>query len=158
MRTFALFLMTAAAWGQRCEPPPRVAELVRGLADDTGVRQKRLGELAEANPDEFSLQRLFLEGPVYEKRTIRERYRARFEAQGSVENRFLYARSLVGFDTKEALRLYGEILAKDPENPWVHYSQLEIFRSDAFRDRAKLRASFDAVTRACPAWVSRTDT
>jgi thiol-disulfide isomerase/thioredoxin len=60
---------------------------------------------------------------------------------------------LVGFSTPEALRIYADILAKDPDYPWVHYSLLEIYRSAAFRDRAKLRSSFDTLTRVCPRWI-----
>jgi thiol-disulfide isomerase/thioredoxin len=127
VRFAVLLLFAAMAWAQRCDPP--------------------------APLDDFWRNRLLLDGRVYEKSAIREKYRARFEADPSLENQYLYARSLVGFDTKEALRVYAEILAKDSDNPWVHYSQLEIYRSPAFRDRAKLRASFDVVTRACPAWV-----
>jgi hypothetical protein len=58
---------------------------------------------------------------------------------------------LVGSNTKEALRIYGQILDKDPDYPWVHLSQLEIYRSPVFRDRQKLQASFSVMTRVCPA-------
>jgi pentatricopeptide repeat protein len=57
---------------------------------------------------------------------------------------------LVGTNSKEALRLYAQILVRDRDYPWVHLSQLEIFKAEAFRDRAKLQASFETFTRVCP--------
>jgi thiol-disulfide isomerase/thioredoxin len=140
-------------WAERCDLPAQITEFLRTLPEDNGERHKIIGETLKSSPNDFWLNRLFLDGSVYERSAIREKYRVKFEADRSVENQYLYGRSLVGFDTKQALRIYSEILEKDPDNPWVHYSQLEIYRSQAFRDREKLRVSFDTVTRACPSWT-----
>ena len=35
----------------------------------------------------------------------------------------------------------------------MDYSQLEIFRAEAFRDRVRLHVSFDALARVCPTWI-----
>jgi thiol-disulfide isomerase/thioredoxin len=148
-----LVIFSAVVWAQRCDPPPPTAQLLRTLPDGNSERHKALAEILKSHPEDFWLNRSFLDGAVYEHAAIREKYRACFEANRSLENEYLYGRSLVGFDTKQALRIYSDILQKDPDNPWVHYSQLEIYRSDAFRDRAKLFISFDAVTRACPSWA-----
>jgi len=97
---------------------------------------------------------LFLDNAIYERRAVREQYRKRFEEHpDSIDDYYLYGRSLVGSDTQEALRIYSAILARDPDYPWVHYSQLLVFRSSAFRDRVKLEASFEALTRVCPSWT-----
>ena len=151
-RVCVFLLFASVGWAQRCDPPAEIHELLRTLPEDNGARHKALGEAVQSKPENFWLNRLFLDGSVYEPSAIRERYRARFEANPSAENQYLYGRSLVGSDTKQALRIYGQILEEDPDNPWVHFSQLEIYRSEAFRDRAKLRASFEAVARACPSW------
>ncbi len=153
IRFCALLLFSTLAWGERCDPPARIVQFLGTLPEDSHERHKAIGEALESSPDDFWLNRLFLDGSVYERSAIREKYLAKFDQNRSLDNEYLYGRSLVGFDTKQALRIYAEILAKDPDNPWVHNSQLQIYNSPAFRDRAKLRASFDAVTRACPGWI-----
>src|SRR5580658_5500306 len=81
----------------------------------------------------------------------RERFRALLaEHPQNLDYQYLQARSLVGTNSKEALRLYAQILVRDRDYPWVHLSQLEIFKAEAFRDRAKLQASFETFTRVCP--------
>ena len=148
-----VLFVPALGWAGRCDAPAQDAEFLRTLPDGDHERREAIGKAIEARPGDFWLNRLYLDGAVYERSAIREKYRARYEADRSLENEYLYGRSLVGFDTKQALRIYAEILAKDPDNPWVNNSELEIYRSPAFRDRAKLQASFDAVTRVCPGWI-----
>jgi len=85
----------------------------------------------------------------------RERFRALLaQHPDSLDYQYLQARSLVGTNSKEALRLYAQILEKDPDYPWVHLSQLEIFKAEGFRDRAKLQASFETFTRVCPSSIA----
>ncbi len=157
-RMLFFFLCTVAfsylAKADPCDSPGRITEILRKLPDGIHERHVALGELAKSNPDDFWINRLFLDGSVYERIPIRERYKGRFDAHpGNLDSEYLYGRSLVGFSTPEALRIYGDILATNPDYPWVHYSLLEIYRSTAFRDRAKLRASFDTLTRVCRAWI-----
>ena len=153
-----LFLWTVAfsylAKADPCDSPARISEILRKLPDGNHERHAAFGEQAKYNPDDFWINRLFLDGSVYEHTPIRERYKGRFDARpGDLDSEYLYGRSLVGFSTPEALRIYADILAKNPDYSWVHYSLLEIYRSTAFRDRAKLRASFDTLTRVCHAWI-----
>jgi hypothetical protein len=145
--------LSTVASAERCDPPAQFADFLRTLPDNNGERYAAIAEKLKSNPGEFWLNRLFLDGSVYERSLIREEYRAKFEADQNLEKEYLYGRSLVGFDTKQALRIYSRILEKDPDHPWVHYSQLEIYKSSAFRDRLKLLASFDTVTRVCPSWI-----
>ncbi len=153
-RLCLVLLLSTAARGERCDPPAALAGFVASLPSDNAQRRAAIEERLKSDPDNFWLNRLFLDGSVYERAPIRDRYRAMFEAHpGNPDDEYLYARSLVGFNTKEALRIYAEILARDPDYPWVHYSQLEIFHAEAFRDRAKLRASFDRLVSVCPAWI-----
>lgn len=110
-----------------------------------------LDQALKEKPGDPTLNRLFLDHGVYQKREVRERYLREFEAHpGSLDFAYLYARSLVGSNTPEALKIYAQILAKDPEYPWVHLSQLEIYRAEAFRDRQKLQSSFAALRSVCP--------
>lgn len=147
-------LLATAARGEPCDPPPRLAEFVRTLPDDNAKRRAAIEARLKSDPEDFWLNRLYLDSSVYQRSAIRDRYRQRAEAHpGNVEDEYLYGRSLVGSNTAQALRIYADILGKDPDYPWVHYSQLEIFRAEAFRDRTKLHLSFDTLTRVCPAWI-----
>lgn len=153
MRLMAILMLGAIAVGaaSRCDPPPSLAEFVRTLPSDSRARRAAIEERLRQAPDDFTLNRLLVDSSVYQRHPIRERYRALLERNaGSLDYRYLQARTLVGSDTKEALRLYGQILQIDPDYPWIHISQLEIYRSEVFRDRPKLAASFAVVTRVCP--------
>ncbi len=151
MRFLCVLLLAVPVWADRCSLPAGTTEFLQTLPIDRGARHDAISEALKANPDDFNLNRLFLDGSVYERREVRERYQREYEAHpGDVEFAYLYARSLVGSSTPEALKIYGQILAKDPDYPWVHLSQLEIYRAEAFRDRKKLESSFATLRRACP--------
>jgi len=150
----AIILCSEVVGAGPCDPPPQIATFFRGLPDNPRNQHWSIEERLDSSPDDFWLNRLFLESSIYERDPIREKYRRRLEAHtDSLDDRYLYARSLVGFNTKEALRIYSAILEKDSDYPWVHYSQLEIYRHPMFLDRAKLSQSFDALVRVCPAWI-----
>jgi thiol-disulfide isomerase/thioredoxin len=152
MRFLCLLLVVAPAWADRCTLPADTSEFVQTLPIDRGDRRHAIEEALKARPDDFNLNRLFLDGSVYERRPVRDRYRHQYEAHpGDLDFAYLYARSLVGSSTADALRVYSQILAKDPDYPWVHLSQLEIYRAEAFRDRKKLELSYVTLRRACPA-------
>ena len=143
MRFLAILAFVLPALGaERCDVPAALAVLTRD------VLQARLAQ----SPDDFTLNRLFVDSQTYEPQTEIDRYSALLSRHAdSLDYQYLKARSLVGSNTREALRLYAQILEKDPDYPWVHLSQLEIFKAEGFRDRQKLEASFEVVTRACPA-------
>ena len=116
-----------------------------------GLTAAWAGERCDSGTDEFTANRLLLSSAVYQKRPVRERFRALREAHPGLDNMYLEGASLVGSDTKAALRIYAQILEQDPDYPWVHLSQLEIYRAETFRDYKKLDESFVAITRVCPA-------
>lgn len=144
IRLIAVLLLVSPVLraAERCDDvPPALAGLSL-----TAIRER----LAQS-PDDFTLNRLYVDSLVYERKPDRDRYAELLARHpGSLDYLYLQARSLVGSDTPEALRLYARILAKDPDYPWVHLSQLEIYRSSVFRDRKRLEASFETFTRVCP--------
>jgi thiol-disulfide isomerase/thioredoxin len=151
MRFLCVLLLAVPVWADRCTLPADIADFIQSLPIDRGARHDAIGEALKPKPDDFSLNRLFLDGSVYERRAVREQYQHEYEAHfGDLDFAYLYARSLVGSNTPEALKIYAQILAKDPDYPWVHLSQLEIYRAEAFRDRKKLESSFVTLRRACP--------
>jgi thiol-disulfide isomerase/thioredoxin len=150
---YSTLLFSSFLNGSPCDPPTSVARLLRALPHDKRDSHDALGELVNLYPGDFWINRLFLDSSLLETEAIRNRYKSRFDASSSINDEYLYARSLVGFHSEEALRLYGEILKRNLNYPWVHYSQLQIYSSPAFHDRAKLLASFDTITRVCRAWI-----
>jgi thiol-disulfide isomerase/thioredoxin len=151
MRFLCVLLLTAPAWADRCEPPAALADFVQNLPSEGKARRAAIAAALKDKPSDFTLNRMFLDGSVYQKRAVRDRYQREFEAHpDTIDSAYLYARSLVGSNTPEALKIYAQILAKDPDYPWVHLSQLEIYRAEAFRDRQKLAASFVTMRRVCP--------
>lgn len=151
MRFLCLLLVVAPVWADRCALPTETSEFVQTLPIDRGDRRHAIEAALKERPEDFNLNRLFLDGSVYERRSVRERYQHEYEAHpGDLGFAYLYARSLVGSSTADALKVYSQILAKDPDYPWVHLSQLEIYRAEAFRDRRKLESSYVTLRRACP--------
>jgi hypothetical protein len=140
-----MLLLPTLQAAERCDVPPVLARL----------RREAIKEQLAGSPDDFTLNRLFVDSETYESRTEIERYSTLLSRHSdSLDYQYLYARSLVGSNTKEALRLYARILEKDPDYPWAHLSQLEIFKAEGFRDRAKLQASFETLTRVCPSSIA----
>lgn len=138
----AVLLSIPMLRAERCDVPPALAGL------NLGAIKERLARA----PDDFTLNRLFVDASIYENQAERDRYSSLLSRHSdSLDYQYLRARSLVGSDTKEALRIYAQILEKDADYPWVHLSQLRIFMSDVFRDRKKLQSSFETFTRVCPA-------
>jgi thiol-disulfide isomerase/thioredoxin len=145
-----LLLVNLAQGADRCATAD-LTSLYEGLPTESFARMPALAERVKGSK-ETDVHRAFLELSVYQRRPEREYYKSLAESNPqSEDHQYLYARSLVGSNTPEALKLYASILAKDPEYPWVHLSQLEIYRAPAFRDRAKLAASFAVIRRVCPA-------
>jgi hypothetical protein len=80
MRFLCILLLAAPAWADRCEVPPAVADFVQGLPSGGRDRHAALGEASKDKPGDFTLNRMFLDGSVYERRAVRERYQREFEA------------------------------------------------------------------------------
>jgi len=151
MRFLCVLLLAVPAWADRCEVPASLTDFVQKLPYEAKARRAAVNEELKDKPADFTLNRLLLDRAVYQKRAVRERYQHEFEARpDSLDAAYLYGRSLVGSHTPEALKIYAQIFAKDPDYPWVHLSQLEIYRAEAFRDRRKLAASFATIRRVCP--------
>jgi hypothetical protein len=153
MRLLAVlfFGVTVAYAADRCSPPLELAEFVNTLPADNGARRAAIEERLKQTPGDVTLHRMFVDSSVYERKPIRERYQRLLDSHpDSLDYQYLQARSLVGSDTRQALQIYARILEKDPDYPWVHLSQLEIYRAEAFRDRAKLAARFSIIQRVCP--------
>lgn len=148
-----LFLAVAglAAAAVPCRPPAEVQEFHRTLPADPYERRAAIEERLRRSTDDFFLHRLYLEQGPYTRRPVRERYqRLLDEHPGDLNYIYLYGRALVGYNSNQAIEYFRKVLDREPAYPWAHLALMEIYRSEEFRDPEKLRASFEAFTRACP--------
>src|SRR4051812_16687545 len=106
-RVWLILLFSIVAWAERCDPPAQITAFLNALPDDNTERRKLIGESLKSSPGDFWLNMSFLDGSVYQRSAVREKYRLKFQENRTLENQYLYGRSLVGFDTIQALRLYS---------------------------------------------------
>ena len=128
----SLILTATAAWGA-CDFRPEVDPLLREARlafDDARLdRDQRLALLraaAMAYPDEVVLHHEYqdhianeLSEPVRDL-VIEEYRKLASEHAGSMAARYLYARSLVGRRTRQAVDLFEQLAGQHAEFPWPH--------------------------------------
>ena len=109
MRTLAVFLFPWAlltCGAERCDLPPGLAAFVRALPAARLPRMVALEERLKQTPEDIALNRFVVDLAIYHRRPVRERYQRLLEQHpGNLDFQYLYARSLVGSNTPEALRL-----------------------------------------------------
>ena len=148
-----------------CEPSPAVkADLkkVSSLNEEDipfAVRLERqktmLQELLTKYPDDFFLQRRYQDsrraGFFADTDALILDYRAQLEKKPNDPIAvYLYARLLVGRQTKEAIALVEKLTQQSPEFPWSHYQLAEIYNYQNFRDVAKSREHLKQWMAKCP--------
>src|SRR5215813_10896871 len=71
-----------------------------------------------------------------ERDKIIAEYKARHEQKpDSLAFAYLYGLTLVGRQSKEAIKLFNGALEKDPKFPWPHLSLVNVFSSEAFLNK-----------------------
>ena len=119
-------------------------------------RQKTmLQELLTKYPDDFFLQRRYQDsrraGFFADTDALILDYRAQLEKKPNDPIAvYLYARLLVGRQTKEAIALVEKLTQQSPEFPWSHYQLAEIYNYQNFRDVAKSREHLKQWMAKCP--------
>ncbi len=148
---FAILMPAALIAADACRVPSEVEAFRLSLPSDRLLRSVAIADRLRTEPDSFFVHRMLLERSVYQHKDVRDRYATMAERHPSDLNyEYLHARSLLGNNSPEALRLFKGILAKEPAFPWVHSPMMQIYASEGFRDLPALRASFEAFTRECP--------
>src|SRR5689334_10372239 len=145
------FVLAQAA-GNYCEPSPSVREELKNVANvyDEDLpfkvrieRQKTmLQELLDKYPDDFFVQRRYQDnrraGFFADMDAVLADYRAQMEKKPDDPVAvYLYARVLVGRNTKEAIALTEKLTQQSPDFPWSHLQLAEIYNYQKFRDVAK---------------------
>lgn len=164
-----IFIVTNVAVAQDkfdyCEVSPAVKEDLKTvdklLDEDLPFQMRRqrqlvmLQELVKKHPGDFHVRRRYLEtqrsGFFYDHDALIAEYRAQMEKNpNDPVAAYLYARLLVGRQTKEAIQLETKLTQESPEFPWPHLQLAEIYSYPNFRDAAKLKEHLKLWSEQCP--------
>jgi len=120
--------------------------------------QRRLAAieaLERRYPDDVAVQQAhiqFVLSARWEKDKVIAQYKLRHEQNpASAQHDYLYALTLVGRDTPQALKLLSSALQTDPAFALPHVELATIYRSHAFLDKALSAQQSKAFVDACPA-------
>lgn len=158
-------LAQAQAAGDYCDPSPVIrAELrkVSKVHDEELPYQARLAkqktilqELVSKYPDDLHIRRRFQDsrraGFFADNDALIVDYRAQMEQRPNDPVAvYLYARLLVGRQTKEAIALAEKLIQQRPDFPWSHLQLAEIYNYQNFRDVAKSKDQLKQWIAKCP--------
>jgi thiol-disulfide isomerase/thioredoxin len=156
-----VILLLLAAWplaAQICEAPPDVKA---AIAAATLPASKPLEERADAArkvrdrfPSDYYAHRFYQEQYIFSAtfaKSMREEYKTLlYSHPDDLMYQMLYARTLKGIDTRQAIALLDKILQKDPNYTLAHQKFTEIYSAPAFLDLPKLRLHLEAYWQGCP--------
>ena len=159
--TFAL----AQGNGDYCEPTPVIKAELKKVSDvyeqnlPFAARLERqktvILDLLGKYPNDFFVQRRYQDarraGFIIDVDPIVADYRAQMEKKPNDPVAvYLYARMLVGRQTKEAIALAEKLAQQTPEFPWTHLQLAEIYHYPNFRDVAKSKDHLKQWIARCP--------
>jgi thiol-disulfide isomerase/thioredoxin len=148
-----------------CDPSPAVKAELKKIADvyEQGLpfaerleKQKAMvQELLAKYPNDFHVQRRYQDtrraGFFADTDALIVDYRAQFEKKPNDPiAAYLYARLLVGRQTKDAIAIAEKAAQQSPDFPWTHYQLAEIYNYQNFRDVAKSKEHLKQWIAACP--------
>lgn len=117
-------------------------------------RADRQEALLRKYPDNFWVMRRYIVGSQDRggfPREVIDRMKVRHQAKpDDLEAAYLYAHSLIGTATPEAIQLLDQVVSKDPDFFPAWFNRVTIYSSPAFRDDAKLKAAAIRVMELCP--------
>jgi thiol-disulfide isomerase/thioredoxin len=158
-------LALAQGAGKYCEAPPAIQEELKKVAkvydEDLPFkvrieRQKTmLQELLSKYPDDFFVQRRYQDnrraGFFVDTDALLADYRAQMEKKPNDPAAvYLYARLLIGRNTKEAISLTEKLAQQAPDFPFTYLQLAEIYNYQNFRDVAKSKDHLKQWVEKCP--------
>jgi thiol-disulfide isomerase/thioredoxin len=158
-------LTRAQSAGEYCEPAPVIKAELKKVSDVNEEnlpyatrldRQKKmLQDLLTRYPDDFFVQRRYQDsrraGFFADMDAIVAEYRAQMEKKPNDPVAvYLYARVLVGRQTKEAIALAEKVTQQSPEFPWTQLQLAEIYNYPNFRDVTKSKDHLKQWIAKCP--------
>jgi thiol-disulfide isomerase/thioredoxin len=154
-----------------CEAAPAVKEEFKKLAaiDDEALpykerRQRQLAtlqELLKKHKDDFHVLRRYqihrLSDFLVDRDALFAEYREQMQKNSNDPKAvYLYARLIVGHQTKEAIDLLQKLSEQTPDFPWTYIQLAEIYTYPNFRDLAKSNALLKQWIAKCPATMHGT--
>ncbi len=148
-----------------CEPSPAMKAELKKVSDvyeedlPFSVRQQRqrtmAQELASKYPDDFFAQRRYQDsrraGFFADMDALIADYRAQMEKKPNDPVAvYLYARVLIGRQTKQAIALDEKLTQQSPDFPWAHLQLAEMYNYPNFRDLAKSKDHLKQWIAKCP--------
>ncbi len=115
-------------------------ELLQRYPDDLFVHREAIATVL-STPQQTAL--------VDEYRVLEERH------PQSLQNKYLYARSLVGVDTPQAMDILRRVEAEDPHYPWPYLEFAEIYDRGRWVDIPKVRVELGKFFEECPTSLDR---
>lgn len=161
---FAAVTVNAQTAVNYCEPSVAVKADLKKVSDLNDeelpfkVRRERqismLRELVNKYPGDFFVQRRYqdarLTGFYTDKPALANEYRAEMEKNpNDPVALYLYARMLIGRDTKKAIELTDKLAQQS--FPWAHIRLAEIYAFPNFKDAAKTKEHLNKWVASCPA-------
>lgn len=158
-------LALAQSAGNYCEPAPAVKAELRKVSDvyDENIpyaarlqRQKTmLQELMSKYPDDFTVQRRYQDirraGFFADIDALIVDYRGQMlKKPNDPAAAYLYARLLVGRQTKDAVAIAEKLTQQSPDFPWSHLQLAEIYNYANFRDVEKSKDHLRQWIAKCP--------
>jgi hypothetical protein len=153
-------------WAQSaavCGPAPAVKLALDGLPRQTPAQTDwqfheqhatAIQALLRQYPNDVFVQRAYIssmQGDKDRDKVIAE-YKARHEQNlADPQLAYLYALTLVGRQSAEAIKLFNSALEKDPNFAMPHLQLVTIYGSPVFMDKAQRLAHVKAFLDACPA-------
>jgi len=166
MRTLLLcVLFTAAVRAETvdvCSPAPAVKasldQLPRQMPAETGWQfheksAAAIRPLLNQYPDDIFVHRAYIRSIDWkDKDKVIAEYKARHEQHPDRASwSYLYGMTLVGRQSKEAIKLFTGALERDPKFPWPHLQLVDIYGSEVFLNKDKSTEHLKAFLEACPA-------
>jgi thiol-disulfide isomerase/thioredoxin/tetratricopeptide (TPR) repeat protein len=148
-----------------CEPTAAMREDFQKLVqiDEQNLpfevrRQQRntlLQEFLTKYPGSFHVQRRYLDtrlaGYFADRAALRAEYRSQMEKNPNDPiATYLYARLLVGYDSKQAISLFEKLTEQSPDFPWGHLQLAQLYRYQNFQDATKAKEHVKAWMAKCP--------
>ncbi len=149
-----------------CEPSHALKEELRNVDKQSDgdlpyklrheQQQTMLLDLLKKYPNNFHLQRRYQNerrsGFLVDRDALLADYRAQTEKNPNDPTAiYLYARLLVGRETKKAVELFENLVRRAPDFPWSYLELAQIYNYPNFRDAAKLKENLKVWIAKCPA-------
>jgi thiol-disulfide isomerase/thioredoxin len=155
----------AQSKGYSCDPSPDVKAELKKIDkvgdEDLLYKQRRerqlamLQELLKKHPDDYHVRKRYLDtrnsGFDSDKEALIAEYRAQMERRPTdPAAAYLYARLIIGRNTKEAIEKMEKLISNSPDFPQPYIGLAQIYAYPNFRDATKSKENLKKWMAKCP--------